>query len=109
MEDDSEIDSCFEREMPSAATRPLFETAKSLGRECRQISQGASAGPCRQTAALPEKRYFEPGDLGFPVWRAFGANVGMCICKQRSILWLMAVKSIERKSVCTTCRQREAS
>ncbi len=30
-----------------------------------------------------EKRYFEPGDLGFPVWRAFGANVGMCICNDR--------------------------
>src|SRR3984893_19535493 len=31
MEDDVEIDSFFEREMPSPATRPLFETAKSLG------------------------------------------------------------------------------
>ena len=30
-----------------------------------------------------EKRYFEPGDLGFPVWRAFGGNVGMCICNDR--------------------------
>ncbi len=30
-----------------------------------------------------EKRYFEPGDLGFPVWRAFDANVGMCICNDR--------------------------
>src|SRR6516165_2097485 len=30
MEDDSEIDSFFEREMPSAATRPLFETAQKL-------------------------------------------------------------------------------
>jgi predicted amidohydrolase len=30
-----------------------------------------------------EKKYFEPGDLGFPVWRAFGANVGMCICNDR--------------------------
>src|SRR5262245_64660093 len=31
MEDEAEIDSFFEREMPSAATRPLFETAQSLG------------------------------------------------------------------------------
>jgi predicted amidohydrolase len=31
MEDDAEIDSFFEREMPSAATRPLFEAAQSLG------------------------------------------------------------------------------
>jgi predicted amidohydrolase len=30
-----------------------------------------------------EKKYFEPGDLGFPVWRAFDANVGMCICNDR--------------------------
>ena len=31
MEDDAEIDSFFEREMPSPATRPLFEAAESLG------------------------------------------------------------------------------
>jgi predicted amidohydrolase len=30
-----------------------------------------------------EKRYFEPGNLGFPVWRAFGGVVGMCICNDR--------------------------
>ena len=30
-----------------------------------------------------EKRYFEVGDLGFPVWKAFGGNVGMCICNDR--------------------------
>ncbi len=30
-----------------------------------------------------EKKYFEPGDLGFPVWRAFGAHVGMAICNDR--------------------------
>jgi len=30
-----------------------------------------------------EKRYFEPGDLGFPVWRALGGVVGMCICNDR--------------------------
>jgi predicted amidohydrolase len=30
-----------------------------------------------------EKKYFLPGDLGFPVWRAFDANVGMCICNDR--------------------------
>ena len=26
-----------------------------------------------------EKRYFEPGDLGFPVWRNLDAWMGMCI------------------------------
>ncbi len=30
-----------------------------------------------------EKRYFEPGDLGFPVFRAFGGNLGMAICNDR--------------------------
>jgi predicted amidohydrolase len=30
-----------------------------------------------------EKRYFEPGDLGFPVFRGFGGVMGMCICNDR--------------------------
>lgn len=30
-----------------------------------------------------EKRYFEPGDLGFPVTRAHGGVLGMCICNDR--------------------------
>ena len=30
-----------------------------------------------------EKRYFEVGDLGFPVWDAFGGKMGMCICNDR--------------------------
>jgi predicted amidohydrolase len=30
-----------------------------------------------------EKRYFEVGNLGFPVWDAFGGRVGMCICNDR--------------------------
>jgi predicted amidohydrolase len=30
-----------------------------------------------------EKRYFEVGNLGFPVWRAFGSVVGMLICNDR--------------------------
>lgn len=30
-----------------------------------------------------EKYYFEPGDLGFPVWRTMGAVMGMCICNDR--------------------------
>ena len=30
-----------------------------------------------------EKRYFEVGDLGFPVWRALGGILGMCICNDR--------------------------
>ena len=30
-----------------------------------------------------EKRYFEIGDLGFPVWKAFDGVIGMCICNDR--------------------------
>jgi N-carbamoyl-D-amino-acid hydrolase len=30
-----------------------------------------------------EKRYFEPGDLGFPVWNCLGGNIGMAICNDR--------------------------
>ncbi len=30
-----------------------------------------------------EKKFFEVGDLGFPVWRAFGGIFGMCICNDR--------------------------
>ncbi|WP_119462621.1 N-carbamoyl-D-amino-acid hydrolase [Rhodospirillaceae bacterium SYSU D60014] len=30
-----------------------------------------------------EKRYFEPGNLGFGVWRALGGNVGMALCNDR--------------------------
>jgi len=30
-----------------------------------------------------EKRFFEYGDLGFPVWRGFGSVMGMCICNDR--------------------------
>jgi predicted amidohydrolase len=30
-----------------------------------------------------EKRFFEVGDLGFPVWRMLGGIFGMCICNDR--------------------------
>jgi len=30
-----------------------------------------------------EKRYFDVGNLGFGVWRAFGGVLGMCICNDR--------------------------
>ena len=30
-----------------------------------------------------EKRYFEPGNLGFPVWRTMGGLFGMMICNDR--------------------------
>jgi len=30
-----------------------------------------------------EKRYFEPGNLGFPVFEVMGSRIGMCICNDR--------------------------
>ena len=38
--------------------------------------------PGRKTQHL-EKRYFEPGNYGFPVWDAFKGRVGMCLCNDR--------------------------
>lgn len=45
-----------------------------------------------------EKRYFEPGDLGFPVWRSMGGIMGMAICNDRR--WpetyrVMSLKGVE--------------
>ncbi len=45
-----------------------------------------------------EKKFFEVGDLGFPVWRAFNGILGMCICNDRR--WpetyrVMALQGVE--------------
>ena len=82
-DDIAEIDAWFEREMPNAATQPLFDLAKDLGvgfylgyaelaleqgathryntsilvgarrQDRRQVSQGASAGPRRSPRGHP--------------------------------------------------------
>jgi predicted amidohydrolase len=129
MTDQAEIDSWFEREMPNAATRPLFESAAQYGigisfgyaeltPEGHHFNtailvdpSGRLVGKYRkvhlpgqdqydQTRAFQhlEKRYFEPGDLGFPVWRTMGGIVGMCICNDRR--WpetyrVMALQGVE--------------
>ena len=114
MTDQTEVDSWFEREMPNAATRPLFEKAAAyriglafgyaeLTPDGRHFNtsiltdrDGQIVGKYRKVH-LPghseydpqrafqhlEKRYFEPGDLGFPVWRTMDGIVGMCICNDR--------------------------
>jgi predicted amidohydrolase len=114
MTDQVEIDAHFEREMPSAATRQLFERAahheigfsfgyaeltpqgqhfntailvdrggKIVGKYRKVHLPGhAEFDPQRSFQHL-EKRYFEPGDLGFPVWRTMGGILGMCICNDR--------------------------
>src|SRR4030095_9044126 len=116
-EREDEIDAYFEREMPNAATRPLFDRARELGigfylGHAELASEGVTnhryntsilvdesgriLGKYRKVH-LPghrehephrsfqnlEKRYFEVGNLGFPVFRAFGGIIGMAICNDR--------------------------
>jgi len=112
-----DIDAFFEREMPSAATQPLFDCARNnrigfyLGYAELAVEDGrtrrfntsilvdasgrivgkyrkvhlpghASHEPWRRFQHL-EKAYFETGNLGFPVFRAFDGIFGMCICNDR--------------------------
>ena len=132
MEDQDEVDTWFEREMPSNETRPLFDLARELGigfhlgyaelaRENGEthryntailVDKNAGIVAKYRKVHLPghaefdperkfqhlEKRYFEVGDLGFPVWRALGGIVGMCICNDRR--WpetyrVMGLKGVE--------------
>jgi predicted amidohydrolase len=117
MTDQAEIDRFFEREMPNAETRPLFDLAHELGvgfylgyaeltqekGEPRHYNTAILVGPDGRILGryrkihlpghsehLPqapfqhlEKRYFDVGNEGFKVWRAFDAVVGMCICNDR--------------------------
>ncbi len=118
IEDEAELDSYYETELPSADTAPLFDAAAELGvgfylgyGELFRDADGSKrrfntsvlvdnggriVGKYRKVH-LPghaefeperpwqhlEKGYFEPGDLGFPVWRAMGGNMGMCLCNDR--------------------------
>ncbi len=117
MTDQTEIDRFFEREMPNAETRPLFDLAKELGvgfclgyaeltqekgeprhyntailveRDGRIIGRYRKIHLPGHSEHLPdapfqhlEKRYFDVGNKGFRVWRAYNAVVGMCICNDR--------------------------
>src|SRR6201991_4008629 len=114
MTEQAEVDSWFEREMPNAATRPLFEraaqygiglsfgyaeltpdghrfntsifvdrTGKIVGKYRKVHLPGHSEFDPERSFQHLEKRYFEPGDIGFPVWRTMGGIVGMCICNDR--------------------------
>src|SRR6202171_345579 len=44
-----------------------------------------------------EKRYFEPGDLGFPVFRALGGIFGMLVCNDRR--WPEAYRVMDLQGV----------
>ena len=114
MTDQAEVDAWFEREMPNAATMPLFEraahhqiamnfgyaeltpdghhfnTAILTDRNSRIVGKyrkihlpGHEEFDPERSHQHLEKRYFEPGDLGFPVWRNLGGIIGMAICNDR--------------------------
>ena len=117
IEEEDELDTYYETEMPGPATQPLFDEAKALGigfylgyaelayengvkrryntsilvdpsgdiiGKYRKVHLPGHAEPQpgRDFQHL-EKRYFEPGDLGFPVFRGFGGVMGMAICNDR--------------------------
>jgi N-carbamoyl-D-amino-acid hydrolase len=115
--DETELDSYYEKQMPGPETQPLFDEAKKLGvgfylgfaelineegrkrrfntsilvgrngeiiGKYRKVHLPGHAEPQPNRAHQHlEKRYFEPGNLGFPVWRGFGGVMGMCICNDR--------------------------
>jgi len=116
LEDEAELDSFYETEMPGPATKPLFEEAVKLGvgfslgyaelviegnrkrrfnssvlvdkagriiGKYRKIHLPGHADVLERPGQHLEKRFFEVGDLGFPVWRGFGGILGMCICNER--------------------------
>ena len=129
MEDQAEVDTWFERDMPNDATRPLFDAARAAGiaisfgyaehtpegqhfntsiltdRQARIIGKyrkvhlpGHSEFDEERTFQHLEKRYFEPGDLGFPVWRNLDAIMGMCICNDRrwpEVYRVMGLQGVE--------------
>ena len=114
MEDQAEIDTWFEREMPGPETQPLFDRAKQYGiaisfgyaeltpeglhyntsiltdRKANIVGKyrkihlpGHSEFDKDRDFQHLEKRYFLPGNLGFPVYRTLGGLFGMCICNDR--------------------------
>jgi predicted amidohydrolase len=116
IEDEAELDSFYEKQMPGPETQPLFDEAKKLGvgfylgyaeltveegrkwrfntailvdrsgniiGKYRKVHLPGFAEPQPRDHQHLEKRYFEPGNLGFKVWRGFGGVMGMCICNDR--------------------------
>jgi predicted amidohydrolase len=117
IEDEAELDSYYEQEMPGPLTQILFDEAKKLevgfylgfaelaveaghkrrfntsilvdrrgdiiGKYRKVHLPGHAEPQPNRTHQHLEKRYFEPGNLGFPVFRGFGGVMGMCICNDR--------------------------
>jgi predicted amidohydrolase len=58
-------------------------TGAIVGKYRKVHLPGHAEFDARRTHQHLEKRYFEPGDLGFPVWRTMCGIFGMCICNDR--------------------------
>lgn len=65
-------------------TAIIVDTTGEIVGKYRKIHLPGHAEPVEgRTSQHLEKRYFEPGNLGFPVWRTLDGIVGMCICNDR--------------------------
>ena len=65
-------------------TSILVDKAGTIVGKYRKVHlPGHDAFDPQRTHQHLEKRYFEPGDLGFPAWRMLGGVFGMCICNDR--------------------------
>src|SRR6266850_2402980 len=59
------------------------KSAKIIGKYRKVHLPGHSEFDTERAFQHLEKRYFEPGDIGFDVWRAMGGIIGMAICNDR--------------------------
>ena len=59
------------------------KTGREVGKYRKIHLPGHSSFDPERAFQHLEKRYFEPGDLGFPVWRSMGGVMGMLICNDR--------------------------
>lgn len=72
-----------------AAPEGRFNTAVLVGRDgaplgrYRKMHIPGTAAPAPGTTVHLERRYFAPGNLGFPVFDFHGVRVGMAICNDR--------------------------
>jgi len=68
----------------TASTRPFWvKSGRIVGKYRKVHLPGHSDHDRKRRFQHLEKRYFEPGNLGFPVWRTLGSVMGMCICNDR--------------------------
>ncbi|MSO93603.1 MAG: N-carbamoyl-D-amino-acid hydrolase [Rhodospirillales bacterium] len=74
------------------------KSGKTVGKYRKVHLPGHSEFDPERTHQHLEKRYFEPGNLGFPVWRTMGGVFGMCICNDRrwpEVFRVMGLQGVE--------------